>query len=115
MALRSYRGYRHGHVHTLDGEWQVFFVDAKRLMTELPQRNDLANHSAAGFAWGYAGSGPAQLALALLAHHLNDDVEALRLHQLFKEAVIVSMDQEADWTLSVDNINSGIAAAEGIP
>lgn len=35
----------------------------------LPLRLDLANHSPSGFEWGYMGSGPAQLALALLADH----------------------------------------------
>lgn len=37
----------------------------------LPPRNDLKNHSPDGFEWAYAGSGLAQLALALLAHHLS--------------------------------------------
>ncbi len=32
----------------------------------LPDRRDLFNHSR-GFEWGYGGSGPAQLALALAA------------------------------------------------
>lgn len=31
----------------------------------LPPKNDIWNHSPDGFNWGYAGSGPAQLALAL--------------------------------------------------
>lgn len=31
----------------------------------LPPRRDLKNHSPDGFEWGYEGSGPAQLALAL--------------------------------------------------
>ena len=50
----------------------------------LPLRLDLDNHSPDGFAWGYGGSGPAQLALALLADALGDDAEALRLHMRFK-------------------------------
>jgi len=29
-------------------------------------RSDLFNHSPTGFEWGYGGSGPAQLALAIL-------------------------------------------------
>jgi hypothetical protein len=36
-------------------------------------RLDLRNHSPSGFEWGYGGSGPAQLALALLADCLGDD------------------------------------------
>jgi len=34
---------------------------------ELPMRLDLVNHSPSGFEWSYGGSGPAQLALTLLA------------------------------------------------
>ena len=37
---------------------------------KLPSRLDLANHSPDGLNWGYSGSGPAQLALAILADHL---------------------------------------------
>lgn len=36
----------------------------------LPLRLDLFNHSPDGFEWGYGGSGPAQLALAILADFL---------------------------------------------
>ena len=38
----------------------------------LHKRLDLANHSPTGFSWGYGGSGPAQLALAILAHYLRE-------------------------------------------
>lgn len=37
---------------------------------ELDPRHDLRNHSPDGFNWGYGGSGPSQLALALVADHL---------------------------------------------
>ncbi len=35
----------------------------------LPKMLELRNHSPTGFNWGYAGSGPCQLALAILADH----------------------------------------------
>lgn len=38
----------------------------------LPMRNDLRNHSPTGAEWGYGGSGPAQLALAILSDALGD-------------------------------------------
>ena len=41
----------------------------------LDLRLDLFNHSPTGFEWGYAGSGPAQLALALLADMLGPGKE----------------------------------------
>jgi uncharacterized protein DUF6166 len=53
-------------------------------------RLDLSNHSPTGFEWGYGGSGPAQLALALLADVIDDD-EALALHQDFKFRLVGRM------------------------
>ena len=45
----------------------------------------LYNHSPDGFEWGYSGSGPAQLALALLLDATGDKIAALKYHQEFKE------------------------------
>ncbi len=39
----------------------------------LPMHLEIRNHSPSGFEWGYGGSGPAQLALALLADHIGPD------------------------------------------
>ena len=62
-------------------------------------RFDLANHSPTGFCWGYAGSGPAQLALAILSDYLKDDAKALSLYQDFKSRVVVRLPMDADFTL----------------
>lgn len=51
----------------------------------LDPRNDLANHSPDGFEYGYGGSGPAQLALAILAHHMKA-VSPERLGELKRKA-----------------------------
>ena len=53
----------------------------------LPLRLDLARHSPTGFEWGYEGSGPAQLALALLAYEYNDHA-AQHHYQEFKRTVV---------------------------
>jgi Family of unknown function (DUF6166) len=45
------------------------------------------NHSPDGFAWGYGGRGPAQLALAVLLK-VTDRTTALRNYQQFKWEVI---------------------------
>lgn len=55
--------------------------------TPLDPRLDLRNHSPTGLEWGYAGSGPAQCALAILADH-RDDETALKFYQRFKFQVI---------------------------
>lgn len=50
-----------------------------------PERSqDLINHSPDGFQWPYSGSGPAQLALALLLDATGDPDIAVRYHQDFK-------------------------------
>jgi hypothetical protein len=46
----------------------------------LPMRLDLWNHSPTGFEFGYGGSGPAQLALAILADCCGDEL-AVTYHQ----------------------------------
>ena len=69
----------------------------------LNPRLDLWNHSPTGFEWGYGGSGPAQLALAILADHLNDDEEAVRLHQDFKREVVANFDSRG-WMLTTEQI-----------
>lgn len=56
----------------------------------LPPRLDLMDHSPTGFEMGYAGSGPAQLALAILAEAVGDDL-ALAHHQAFKDDVIARL------------------------
>jgi len=44
----------------------------------------LWNHSPDGFQWGYGGSGPAQLALALLLDATTDPEISRNFHQAFK-------------------------------
>lgn len=65
----------------------VMEVEARRC-SPLRPRLDLFNHSPTGFEWGYGGSGPAQLALAILADALSDDERAISLHQKFKFKVV---------------------------
>lgn len=75
--MKRYQGRRAGHVIdvTVDGR-------------PLDPRLDLCSHSPTGFEWGYGGSGPAQLALALIADHTGNDDEAVTLHQDFKRLVV---------------------------
>lgn len=80
-------------------------------MTACPlnPRLDLYNHSPTGFEWGYCGSGPAQLALAILADHLADDRQALDVYQRFKWAVIAELPRKR-WTLTSEDIDRAIEA-----
>ena len=64
----------------------------------LPLKLDLRNHSPTGFEWGYAGSGPAQLALAILADSLGDEMAA-EAHQRFTRDVIAHLPRKG-WHLA---------------
>jgi hypothetical protein len=70
----------------------------------LPLRLDLFNHSPTGFSWGYGGSGPAQLAVALLADALGDDDRAIRLHQCFKFKVVACWPEGERWWITAEQI-----------
>ena len=60
----------------------------------LPHCLHLRNHSPTGFEWGYGGSGPAQLALAILVDHLGNETEALQWYQGFKWALVSQFPHE---------------------
>lgn len=54
----------------------------------------LVKHSPTGFAWGYGGSGPAELALNILYAVTGDEQLSDRLHQSFKWDFIATMPEE---------------------
>lgn len=95
---KKYEGRREGHATTVT-------VNGRPLNPRL----DLWNHSPTGFEWGYGGSGPAQLALALLADHLSDDEQAVRLHQEFKFRVVAKL-PHGGWTLSSEQVRNALVA-----
>lgn len=72
------------------------------------------NHSPDGFAWGYGGSGPAQLALAILLEE-TDRKTAVERYQDFKWKVIANLPHDfvdggspdqAQWTLRSEEIRN---------
>ena len=105
--MKTYRGRRRGcdALVTFDG-------------IPLEPRLDLYNHSPDGFEWGYGGSGPAQLALAILANHLGDDGQALALYQSFKWEVVTKLPHRG-WTMTSQEIEQALetirAAIGGAP
>src|SRR5256885_1004724 len=75
----------------------------------LNPRLDLRKHSVTGFEWEYEGSGPAQLALALLADHLSDDKLALEHYHMFKRAIVARLPFKG-WTLTTEEIDKVLQA-----
>ena len=80
--------------------WKIIKdAQGRQISSQLAERQDLRNHSPDGFEWGYQGSGPSQLALALLADFLGNDLKALELYQDFKWSVIARIESDY-WVLS---------------
>lgn len=86
----------------------------------------VVHHSPTGFEWGYGGSGPADLALSILALVIGEEQETVKifegrtcgaqawqLHQSFKREVVAGFAHEA-WSLSVGQIRQWIADREKI-
>jgi len=62
----------------------------------------LVNHSPDGFQWGYSGSGPAQLALALLLDATHNPAISVRLHQAFKSEFVAGWGDQ--WEITIGTI-----------
>jgi hypothetical protein len=69
----------------------------------LDPRFDIRNHSPTGFEWGYPGSGPTQLALAILCDLIGSR-RAIHFYQVFKWGVINNLKDE-QWMLTDKEIN----------
>jgi hypothetical protein len=76
---------------------QVFIIRDGQVRSLSPH-HDLRNHSPYGFSWGYLGSGPAQLSLAMLMEVLQDWTRVQRIYQIFKERLIAEIPQHVNWT-----------------
>ena len=98
--MKIYEGKRHGDT-----------VEVTVAGRPLNPRLDLWNHSPTGFEWGYGGSGPAQLALALLVDCLEDEEQAIALHQEFKFAIVAKL-PTAMWTLTRQDVVSAVYALQ---
>lgn len=77
-------------------------IDGMELLPGPSQQ--LCNHSPDGFSWGYSGSGPAQLALALCHFYLGDGQKALEVHQQFKDVVSRWPHSEQELKIAEDEV-----------
>ena len=85
-------------------EREVFVRSEQGTEKALPVRHDLCNHSPIGFAWGYGGSRPAQLALAMLAYRYGE-IQALRYYQSFKDDTVVGLKQNEGWEMTSEQVD----------
>ena len=84
--------------HTLQGtaKTRQVFLDGKELDPGPSQKYH--NHSPDGFNWGYGGSGPAQLALAIMLEITGKAAD----YQAFKWHVISQLPQNQDFTITFE-------------
>jgi len=90
-------------------ETRAITIDGTYLSPARSQK--IHNHSPDGFMWGYEGSGPAQLALAILLEY-TDEKTATTLYQDFKREIIAPLPQK-DFVLTID-VGAWIRS-QGIP
>lgn len=97
-----YRGYRYQEVGGL-----VVTKDGKLLSPKPSQ--ELRNHSP-DFQWGYGGSSPAQLALALLLDATDNPGLAVKTHQNFKSTFVAGWDEK--WEITTEEILAWLKSEE---
>lgn len=89
--------------------------DGDVLVNEVPlspaPSQAIINHSPDGFAWGYQGSGPAQLGLAILLDYYGDAEKAQNFYQRFKSATVATW-PASGWTITGTEIENTIAMLE---
>jgi hypothetical protein len=107
----EFRGVRDPAVHT---RVSVHLSNGDPVEVLLPH---VVHHSSTGFEWGYHGSGPADLALSILAYTLGETTtvstwiragapvreapfESWQLHQAFKREVVAGLEHDR-WTLPI--------------
>jgi Family of unknown function (DUF6166) len=113
MGMKSFRALKGC---ALKGFWgdeescgEVWIYEDDKPIGKLDARLDVLNKSPTGFAWGYGGSGPAQLAFALLAAVVGvERASEPQMFQNFKWDVIGRLDQAQGWKITEGEIREWI-------
>jgi hypothetical protein len=97
-----YEGTPRGHVQVVDANERGTIVEPLR---------HVRKHSPDGFAWGYEGSGPAELARCLLIDAFGVTVDDYgdapivdRAYQDFKREVVAGWDIDEPWSITRDEV-----------
>lgn len=90
---------------------KVFVTQAgkSRELSPAPSQ-EVYNHSPDGFNWGYGGSGPAQLALAILLEVTGNERVSLAHYQDFKQMFVAGWDDE--WGIDEEAIKYWLGGQE---
>lgn len=80
----------------------------------LNPRFDLQPQITADFEWGYDGTGPFRLALAILADFYGDDEKSVALHRQFTRIYLAQL-QSDNWQLDEMAITSMLESTVEVP
>ena len=89
-----------------NGKTKEVFIDGRELSPRPSQK--VFNHSPDGFNWGYEGSGPAQLALAILLD-FTDPEFARKNYQDFKREFISQVQMDKDFEMDIEIVEDWIS------
>ena len=95
--MKQYRGDR-----TIDG------IEVTVDGAPLDPRLDLKNICDGGFEWGYDGDATQQLALAILADHLDEQADAPRIYPAFATEIVANFANE--WEMTSEDIAAAVTA-----
>lgn len=82
-----------------DAKTREIRIDGKLLMPETSMA--VRMHSLDGFNWGYGGSGPAQLALAILLEFMDANT-AINFYQDFKWLIVSEWPMKSDFEIQLN-------------
>jgi hypothetical protein len=99
MKNNVYKGEFHD-----DERWYQVFLNGK--IFDHSSSLQVCNHSPDGFSWGYYGSGPSQLALAILLEEIGD--KAVDFYMSFKDEIIAKCQHEG-FTLTSAQVAEWVA------
>lgn len=100
----------------MNSAWKIFHGKRKRSISKvtvngepLQLRLEMRSHSPTGFAWGYSGSGPAQLSLAILCECTGSSI-AHHYYQDFKRELIAAIHDD-EWAMTEGDVRDWLKAS----
>lgn len=100
-----YEGHRVGHE-------SIVTRREHHLVRDLDPCLNVENHSPTGFSWGYGGSGPTQLALALAMDATRDADRALAVYKDLKRSLVAPLPQDKGWRMTQGDVLAAIDELE---
>jgi hypothetical protein len=101
------------YVGSFDASTQTWEVDKNGEELSPDKSLEFVSHSPTGFAWGYHGSGPSQLAFAILLEE-SDEKVAQTFYQQFKQEILAPMEMELPFKLTSTEIQKWLLVNESI-